>query len=377
MKRPWPLFLAMVLILGTFALPAAADRVALIIGNGDYRHVAPLENPGNDAALTSKLFGALGFDTTVLIDADAAALRDALAAFKTRSEGAETALIYFAGHGIQVDNRNYLLTVDTEGITLDAAVASAVSMNEVIGAFAESAQAKLLFMDACRNNPFEATRGLTTIQREGLARVNHEQSDLLVVYAAQPNRVALDGRGMHSPFTTAVTEVLSGGTEKGLQDALIDVTNHVRTATGGQQTPYIEGTLSFRLTFGRVARAPDPLPASCEGPVQTLGFDRVPGDFVGLDGSHRQLLFGEDVRVCSDPQNVRVSGPFDAVFSCDLLLNSPDEGAGYYFDGPGRAAHHLWFYVDPERQQPALEVGLYREGEQVYWVDTNILICGG
>lgn len=367
----------MVLILSTFAPPAAADRVALIIGNGDYRHVAALENPGNDAALTSKVFGALGFETTVVIDADAATLREALGAFRARSEGAETALIYFAGHGIQVDNRNYLLTVDTEGTTLDAAVGSAVGMNEVIGAFAESAQAKLLFMDACRNNPFEATRGLTTINREGLARVNHEQSDLLVVYAAQPNRVALDGRGAHSPFTTAVTEVLSGGTETGLQDALIDVTNHVRTATGGQQTPYIEGTLSFRLTFGVANSVPAPAQAICEGPVQALGFDRVPGDFVGLDGSHRQLVLGDDLLICPDADAVRVSGPFDAAFSCDMLLNAPDEGAGYYFDGPDKAPHHLWFYLNPDRKPRALEMGLYREDKQIYWVDTNIAICGG
>lgn len=377
MKRPWPHLLAMVLLLCTVALPATADRVALIIGNGAYRHVAPLDNPGNDAALTSEVFGMLGFDTTVVVDADAATFRAALADFKIRSEEAETALIYFAGHGIQVNNLNYLLTVDTVGTTLDAATATAVGMTEVIGAFAQSAQAKLLFIDACRNNPFEATRGLTTIQREGLARVNHEQSNLLVVYAAQPNRVALDGRGAHSPFTTAVKEVLTSGVGTGLQDALIDVTNHVLTATSGQQTPYVEGTLSFRLTFGGRAQATKPVPAYCEEPVQTLGFDRVPDDFVDLDGSQLQLVFGEDLRVCPDAQSVRVSGPFEASFSCDLLLNSPAAGAGYYFDGPGNAPHHLWFYLNPERQPHTLEVGLYRQGEQVYWVDTNMRMCGG
>lgn len=356
---------------------AEGGKFALVVGNGGYKHVRPLANPENDAALARQVFEALGFEVATAIDTDSAALRAELAGFNAHSHGAETALIYFAGHGIQADNRNYLLTTDTLGVSLGAAVQSSVSLDEVIAAFPATARAKVLLLDACRNNPFaEASRSILGAASDGLARANHEREDLLVVYAAQPNRVALDGRGANSPFMTALSSILLETSAPHLQDALIDVTNYVRTATAGRQTPYLEGSLSFRIPLAPPGgTTPQDIPAYCNGEARTLGFDPVPEDFVELPGSDRHLFFGDRVRVCTDDTQVRVSGPFAADFSCETLLTSPDEGAGYYFAGPDDAPHHLWFYVDPNRQPRALEIGVHREEEEIYWIDTQIPIC--
>lgn len=375
-------YAAVLLFLCIFALgPPATARadggsVVLVIGNGAYRAITPLDNPTNDARLARDLFAGLGFDVSLAIDTDAEALRAELARFREKSADADTAVMYFAGHGIQANNENYLLTVDTQGETLDAAIESSVSMDEVIAAFADSARAKLLFVDACRNNPFEEATRAIGAPSGGLARVGHELSDLLVVYAAQPNRVAMDGRNGNSPFMAALSAILTRSPVPSLQDALIDVTNHVRTETSGRQTPYIEGSLSFHVRFGPqdvVTVLPD-IPAQCTGPARDIALEDVE-KYLDLAGADAHLLFGDQVRVCPGDDAVHVSGPFSSDLSCETLLTSSDGGAGYYFNAADGVPHHLWFYVNPDRDPHALEIGIYRDGEESRWIDTNIQVC--
>ncbi|MEM1151647.1 MAG: caspase family protein, partial [Pseudomonadota bacterium] len=229
----------------------AAGKQALVVGIGEYDNIRSLRNPVPDAELAGQVFEGLGFETIVATDLAADELREALFDFNIRSTDADVALIYFAGHGMQIGGENYLLAKDALGASQGAAVESAVSTEELVAAFGDGAAAKILMIDACRDNPFaDDTRSLLSGERDGLARTNHVVDDLLVVFAAQPGNVALDGAGDNSPFMEAVSDVLTATEDVTFQDALIDITKQVKATADERQTPYIEGTMSFRIQLG-------------------------------------------------------------------------------------------------------------------------------
>ena len=146
---------ALLLALGAVLAPAAASaagRVALVVGNRAYAHIGVLPNPGNDAADVGAALRRLGFEVTVARDADRAALNDALRAFTRRSAGADVALVFYAGHGMEMDGVNYLLPVDAR-LERDTDVRfETVSLDDVL-AVTEGAALRLVILDACRNNP--------------------------------------------------------------------------------------------------------------------------------------------------------------------------------------------------------------------------------
>jgi uncharacterized caspase-like protein len=308
-----------------------SQSLALVIGNGAYRSVAPLANPINDAQTAKETFEGLGFEVMLVLDTDASELRAALTKFEIASAGADVAIIYYAGHGIQAQNENYLLMVESDGTSLRDAIRTSIKLDELIAAFAETARTKLLFVDACRNNPFtEATRAIGA-STGGLARVGHERSDLMVVYAAQPNRVALDGAEGNSPFMTAIADTFSKSPVPPLQDALIDITKHVQTTTSGQQTPYIEGSLSFRITFGEKDRADaaSVAPEQCTGTMKDISLS-APEAFISLTGAEAHLRFGELLHVCPSVTGVHIDGP-----TCWMSLRT-DPALSPRSDPPGR-----------------------------------------
>ncbi|MEM9855251.1 MAG: caspase family protein [Pseudomonadota bacterium] len=359
------------------ALAQASGKHALVIGIGDYENIRSLRNPVPDAMLASATFERLGFATQVATDLDADALRAQLDAFNVRSTGAEVALIYFAGHGMQIDGANYLLATDALGASQGAAVESAVSTDELIAAFGAGAGAKILLVDACRDNPFaDDTRSLLSGAKDGLARLNHAASDLLVVFAAQPGTVALDGEGDNSPFMTAVSDILGrSDAVVSFQDALIDITNHVRTNTGDRQTPYIEGTLSFRIELAPATPpAPEPMNAAltCEGGRVELPITPHADGYVELDGTVALMDFGGEAEVCIGENKIEVVGTFSQDFSCEQIVGS---GAGYYFNAADGTRQHFWFYVDPDAAPRALQMGVYRDDEELYWLATQRAIC--
>lgn len=353
----------------------ASGKQALVIGIGDYDNIRSLRNPVPDAQLAGSAFEQLGFETLVATDLDAEALRAVLLDFNIRSTDADVALIYFAGHGMQVGGENYLLASDAQGASQGAAIDSAISTQELVAAFGDGAGAKILMVDACRDNPFaDDTRSLLSREQDGLARINHEVEDLLVVFAAQPGNVALDGSGDNSPFVQAVSNVLTQSDQLSFQDALIDITRQVRETTGDRQTPYIEGTLSFRIVLG------DPQIVSvsaelCEGGQQAFGLAALSGGFLELDGTKSSLSFGEQIGVCIRDQSVDVKGPIDATISCEAILESDFNGASYDFLDTSGTPHNLWFYVNPEASEKTLELGVYRDGEQLYWLATQRPFC--
>ncbi|WP_298812358.1 caspase family protein [uncultured Roseibium sp.] len=359
---------------------AAEGKLALIIGNAAYDNVLPLDNPPRDADLASRTFTALGFETRLVLNADASEMRTALAAFRQDAVDAEVAAIFFAGHGVQADNVNYLLATDTGAATRAVFEETAVRMEEFLEALGASSGVKLLIVDACRDNPFATTRSLEKLfnpDASGLSRVNHQLSDLMVIYSAQPNHLAYDGDGQNSPFMEAFSSVLTAQEEVKLTEALIDITNFVRTRTGDKQLPYTEGTLSvhLQLTLEHPLQTATPVDeGSCPADAETLSLE-APDRYLEYDDDLQALVLTDRgnrfLEVCVLNGALLVSGGFGQTYSPADLRNPDDGGAGYYFKtGDGHDAH-LWFYADPANADATVEIGLYVDGKERSWITTG------
>ncbi len=232
-------------------------RVALVIGNGKYRHgVTPLANAGNDGRDIAQSLKRLGFDVIQIIDADLKASKAALRTFSQRAEGAEIALFFFAGHGIQVNGENYLLPTSVNLQQPEDVLLQAISLSDVMAAFAEAKPAlAIVVLDACRNNPATGTlednarsRGITSIKiGKGLAK-RSGLPGMMIVYSTDPDNVAGDGIGRNSPFTKAM---LAKMTEPEVEVRLMfgAVREAVVKATNGQQTPWMEEAVLGRFYF--------------------------------------------------------------------------------------------------------------------------------
>jgi uncharacterized caspase-like protein len=196
---------AILAIIGVTA-PAAADkRVALVIGNSAYQNVARLDNPRNDAVLMADTLGSLGFimiGNGAQLDLDKPAMDLAVQNFGRQIQGADVALFYYAGHGVQVSGSNYLVPVGanpTREVDVDFQM---VDVNLVLRQMQGSGtRLNMVILDACRNNPFGA-RGLRGSDG-GLAQMRAPEGTL-ISYATQPGNVAQDGSDGHSPYTKAL-----------------------------------------------------------------------------------------------------------------------------------------------------------------------------
>jgi uncharacterized caspase-like protein len=208
--RFWQVFLgAMAVLLATATGSMAGERFALIIGNSAYQNVTRLTNPVNDASDLAKKLEALGFSVDLQTDLGKAALEGAVADFADRAAAADIALIFFAGHGLEVDRQNYLIPVDAKLASDRRLPVEAVNLDTVLGLLDGVAGLKLVLVDACRNNPFGATMRMTKVNRSvgrGLSRVE-AGSGTLISFAAKEGTVAADGDGRNSPFTMALLTI--------------------------------------------------------------------------------------------------------------------------------------------------------------------------
>ena len=221
----------------------AADRVALVIGNSAYEHASELANPVNDATAMRDALTRLGFDVVFSRDADEDAMEDALAAMEEKSVGAAVALVFYAGHGMEMDGANYLVPVDARLSSAAAVGRETVPLDDVLNAVVD-ATTRIVILDACRNNPFtRSMRGAVraNVRSGGLAAVAAGAGSL-VAYAAAEGDVAEDGAGRHSPFTEAL---LSHIEQPGVDVRIMlgNVGEAVRDRTGRQQ-PFIYSSLS-------------------------------------------------------------------------------------------------------------------------------------
>jgi len=215
--------------------------VALVVGNGDYAAIGRLPNPGNDANDVAAALGRLGFDVTRVRDADRLTMSEALRAFTRESVGADVALVFYAGHGLEVDGVNYLVPVDAR-LERDTDVRfEAIELDEVLAA-TEAAGLRVVILDACRNNPLarsmQRTGRTRSVSRGSFGALNEDLlgDETLVAYAAAAGTTAVDGTGRNSPYTTALLEHLEQPLE--LSQLFRRVRAQVLRATGGKQRPH-------------------------------------------------------------------------------------------------------------------------------------------
>jgi uncharacterized caspase-like protein len=246
-------FLSALLFSGAFlaAEPAMAQkRVALVIGNGSYKHTAHLKNPANDAGDMAAALQRLGFDVLRGIDLSHSGMRDIIRSFTQKVTGADVALVFYAGHGLQVGGKNYLLPVDAQIETQADLEFGSIDLNLVLGFMEGQAKTSIVFLDACRDNPLGArlSRGTRSASvGRGLAQVDTGVGTL-IAFATQPGNVALDGEGRNSPFTSALLTILE---RPGLplSEVMISVRNEVLKSTAGKQVPWEHSSLTGQFYF--------------------------------------------------------------------------------------------------------------------------------
>ena len=222
---------------------ASETRVALVIGNSDYDHVSALTNPVNDTADLGAALERIGFDVTVGHNLDYRGMRLALRDFAESAETADVVLIYFAGHGIEIDKVNYLIPTNAELQSDRDVEFEAVRLDAVIRSISNMQGLKIVLVDACRNNPFLSNMAQTSATRSlgrGLGRI--DPGGVLVGYAARGGTLALDGDGRNSPYAQALLQHIE---EPGLELGKLfrKVRDTVYSLTDGFQEPFTYGSL--------------------------------------------------------------------------------------------------------------------------------------
>jgi uncharacterized caspase-like protein len=229
------------------SISAYADkRVALVIGNSDYQNVAKLTNPANDASAIASMFKAAGFDSVVSkLNLPVNEMRRALRDFGNKSRDADVAVLYYAGHGIELDGTNYLIPVDASLETDADVMDEALALDRVLFAVEPAKKLRLIILDACRDNPFVRTMKRTIASRavgRGLAKVEPSSPNTMIAFAAKAGSTASDGDTKNSPFAVALVEHLpKPGLD--LRKAFGFVRDDVLKSTGNKQEPYVYGSL--------------------------------------------------------------------------------------------------------------------------------------
>ena len=224
----------------------AQKRVALVLGNSAYQNVPPLANPINDAALVAATLKEAGFDVVdSRHDLSALETRRALRDFSDSARDADIAVIYYAGHGLEVDGSNYLVPVDAKLERDSDVYDEAFSLDRILLAVEPAKQLRLVILDACRDSPFTKTMKRTMVSRgvgRGLAKIEPTSPNTLIAYSAKAGSTAQDGDGNNSPFTVALARHL---TTPGLdvRRAFGFVRDDVLKSTNNRQEPFVYGSL--------------------------------------------------------------------------------------------------------------------------------------
>ena len=222
----------------------AAARLALVIGNARYTSAPVLSNPSNDAQDLSATLRTLGFEVIERSDATRATMADAVREFSEKLDGVDTALFFYAGHGVQVNGDNYLVPVDAK-INGPADVRfGTINLTDIMGEMEGKGRSSIVILDACRDNPFADAiqKGGRSLGKRGLSSINPNGAGMLVVYSTQPNNIALDGGGRNSPFTSALlAHVRKPGLE--IRQLVSEVRADVLSSTDGKQVPWDNSSL--------------------------------------------------------------------------------------------------------------------------------------
>jgi hypothetical protein len=268
------------IMLCALTLSAQAEkRVALVIGNSAYKNVTALPNPVNDANAVAALFRQAGFEVVEnKQNLDVDDLRRAIRDFSEKVRDSDIAVVYYAGHGIEIDGSNYLVPVDA-ALARDIDVEDeTLSVDRILRVLEPARRLRVVILDACRDNPFTRSMRRTVASRSigrGLARVEPVTSDTLIAFAAKAGSTSADGDGPNSPFTAALLKhVATPGLD--LRIAFGQVRDDVLKATGNKQEPFVYGSLGGSTISlvpaapQAVASAPATVPPPAAAPAPDL-----------------------------------------------------------------------------------------------------------
>lgn len=290
-RRFWhPVLLRSLLTVAGFCFSPAvqsAGRDALVIGNDAYEHARQLANPRNDATAMAKMLSNLGFNVTFRADADLKSMKGALREFidglPAERDPDAVALVYFAGHGVQINGSNYLIPVDAEMARDYEVPDETLSMDSIMqGLESAGAGLNLLILDCCRNNPFSRSwRGARSASTDGLAMPAAAPQGMFIAFSTSPGDVAEDGDGDNSPYTEALLKHLPTP-GKAFEEAFKRVGGEVAQQTSGMQEPWFNskfyGSFQFVPKGMELPGAPgDPAAATVARPWEnSLGLEFVP-----------------------------------------------------------------------------------------------------
>lgn len=295
MKRAIAALAAILFVaIATTAAARAESRVALVIGNGAYQHTSALKNPANDAAQMSSALRKIGFSVVEGRDLTRAAFEEKLRAFSDQANGADVALVFYAGHGLQVSGENWLIPVDAQiASEMDLAL-SAIRLTSLLKTMDRGVRTRLVFLDACRDNPMAGT--LSGSAARGLARVEAE-AGALIAFSTQPGAVAGDGRGNNSPFTTALLDEI-GTPDLEVRQMLSKVRERVLAASERAQEPWDHSSLTkdfyFAPTGAKAATAVAAnAEAACKRGQEVVARDGILTNLRDLERQANECLAGD------------------------------------------------------------------------------------
>jgi uncharacterized caspase-like protein len=310
---------------------ADAKRIALVIGNSAYKNVAALDNPGNDANDVGAAFERLGFEVLRVKDGTFDGMRRGLLDFARKARGSEIAIVFFAGHGMEVGGENYLIPVDAE-LKADVDVDhEAIALKSITPLVENASRLGVVILDACRNNPFSSKMQRTVRTRavsRGLAAVE-PTGNVLIAFAAREGTTAADGVGRNSPFSASLLKHIE---TPGLEINFLfrNVRDDVLEATKRAQLPFVYGSLSRDAIYLKAA-LPVPAPPAVQGPAadevvwNLMKDSRDPGQFTRFMSEFPKSAYRADAEKRLAALNADVGkrpGPDEVVWN--LVKDSRD-----------------------------------------------------
>ena len=322
----------------TSATGVAQERVALVVGNGRYEHIGGLVNPANDARAIAAELRELGFQVQEHVDLGKDDLEDAIEAFAETTVGADTALFFYAGHAVQRGGQNYLLPIDVPEVKTEDQFQRTIDFSlidfELVLRQLQTARISLLFLDACRNDPFEFRSKIRSTETPGGLAPIAARIGTLIAYATEPYNVALDGTARHSPFTEALLRHIdTEGLE--VRALMTRVRADVANATDNQQVPWDHSSLTTEFYFKPPAEQVGPQIPEVDSELQALTAAMAEEEqqqkltalqsFIGQfpDSQYRSMaeIAIRDIVVTSDSSNrpPQVRQPPRAIVSADVI----------------------------------------------------------
>src|SRR3954468_1963280 len=278
------------LVAATLVTASAAHaerRVALVVGNSAYSNAASLRNPRNDASDMAETLKKIGFEVELGLDLDQQNFAVAIEKFARTLDGADVGLFFYAGHGLQLNDRNYLVSINAKLENEFLMSSETIDLTSIVRLMESKTSVNLVFLDACRNNPLAENlrRGLEATKRSaslgrGLARIEPTSRDTLIAFAAAPGQVAADGNDRNSPFTASLLKNIPRPAVE-VSVMLKEVSADVRRATNNSQRPQQLSDMSRTFYFASAApavahdaAAPEPV-AKAPSPAVPQGDDRA------------------------------------------------------------------------------------------------------